>query len=197
MAPGGCSFGIFLAQSADLVTRNVVLGCTTGIFAQDSEGVRFVQNTVIGSGFNAPGGPVTVALDGLPSTAHVVAPDGVTHYTTPAGSPLHTVDVGPTASWTPGEVSVMVVQIETTRRRLPRYRTHVLAGIGGALTRGAGGLLSHLQVENERIGQPRRHPCGPRAGRKRAPSPRQGNRRTVRLGPAGLYVVPSCRSRAR
>ncbi len=56
VAPGGCSFGIFLAQSADLVTRNVVLGCTTGIFAQDSEGVRFVQNTVIGSGFNVPGG---------------------------------------------------------------------------------------------------------------------------------------------
>ena len=56
VAPGGCSFGIFLAQSADLVTRNVVLGCTTGIFAQDSGGVRFVQNTVIGSGFNVPGG---------------------------------------------------------------------------------------------------------------------------------------------
>jgi hypothetical protein len=56
VAPGGCSFGIFLAQSADLVTRNVVLGCATGIFAQDSEGVRFVQNTVIGSGFNVPGG---------------------------------------------------------------------------------------------------------------------------------------------
>jgi hypothetical protein len=75
-------------------------------------------------------GPVTVALDDLPSTAHVVAPDGVTHYTTPSGSPLHTADVGSDGILTPGEVSVMVVQIATTRGRLPRYRTRVLAGSG-------------------------------------------------------------------
>jgi hypothetical protein len=30
--------------------------------------------------------------DGLPPSAGVVAPDGVTRYTTPTGSPLHTVD---------------------------------------------------------------------------------------------------------
>jgi len=50
-----------------------------------------------------------------------VAPDGVTRYTTPSGSPLHTADV----VLTPGEVSVMVVQIETDRSpasELPRPR---------------------------------------------------------------------------
>jgi hypothetical protein len=74
--------------------------------------------------------PVTAALDGLPSTARVVAPDGVTRYTTPSGSPLHTVDVGSDGVLTPGEVSVMVVQIETDRSRVPHYRVRVLAGPG-------------------------------------------------------------------
>jgi hypothetical protein len=74
--------------------------------------------------------PVTLALDGLPSTARVVAPDGVTRYTTPSGSPLHTVDVGSDGVLTPGEVSVMVVQIETDRSRLPHYHIRVLAGPG-------------------------------------------------------------------
>jgi hypothetical protein len=60
----------------------------------------------------------------------LVALDGVTHYTTPSGSPLHTADVGSDGVPTPGEVSVMVVQIEITRGRLPRHRTRVLAGSG-------------------------------------------------------------------
>jgi hypothetical protein len=74
--------------------------------------------------------PSPVTLDGLPSTARVVAPDGVTRYTTPSGSPLHTVDVGSDGVLTPGEVSVMVVQIETDRSHLPHCRIRVLAGPG-------------------------------------------------------------------
>jgi hypothetical protein len=37
----------------------------------------------------------------------------------PSGSPLHRVDVGSDGVLTPGEVSVMVVQIETDRSRHP------------------------------------------------------------------------------
>ena len=61
---------------------------------------------------------------------NIVAPDGVIHYTTPSGSPLRAAEVGTDGGLTPGEVTVMVVQIETTRGRLPRYRTRVLAGSG-------------------------------------------------------------------
>ena len=61
---------------------------------------------------------------------NIVAPDGVIHYTTPSGSPLRAAEVGTDGGLTPGEVTVMVVQIETARGRLPRYRTRVLAGSG-------------------------------------------------------------------
>jgi parallel beta-helix repeat protein len=44
-----CSAGFFMSSSADLLTGNTVLGCTTGFYFQSANGARLVSNAAIGN----------------------------------------------------------------------------------------------------------------------------------------------------
>lgn len=46
---GSCSWGMFMVNSADLISRNVVMGCSIGINVANARGARLIRNVAVGN----------------------------------------------------------------------------------------------------------------------------------------------------